>query len=387
MAERKRIGLRFSYNENWIAGSYYVLNIISALNSLQDEKKPIIVILSEDVDNFNIVKKETNYPFLEFFKFPFNQPKYSFIERGINKIGKKVLKQKLIDKIPKQPEIDFLYPKYIDEIKVDGLKKVNWIPDFQEEYLPHFFSEEEIKKRKYEQREIFSKGDFVVLSSYDAEKDFLRLYPNAKAKTVVLNFAVTLPDFNYLSLSDLLLKYKLPNHYFFAPNQFWAHKNHIIILKAIKLLKDNGNDVVVAFSGKESDYRNLDNFTTLKTYISKHNLESNIKFLGFIEREEQLCLMKHCIAIIQPSLFEGWSTVVEDAKALNKFIILSNLNVHKEQINDNVHFFNPNNTEELSQIIFQYSLTNPKVIPVNYNTNIKNFAQNFVGLIEQVSRN
>ena len=59
MVERKRIGVRFSYNENWIAGSYYILNIIHALNTLDVDKKPIIVVLSENIDNFNIVKNET----------------------------------------------------------------------------------------------------------------------------------------------------------------------------------------------------------------------------------------------------------------------------------------------------------------------------------------
>ena len=29
MDAKKRVGLVYSYNENWIAGSYYILNIIS----------------------------------------------------------------------------------------------------------------------------------------------------------------------------------------------------------------------------------------------------------------------------------------------------------------------------------------------------------------------
>ena len=33
---------------------------------------------------------------------------------------------------------------------------------------------------------------------------------------------------------------------------------------------------------------------------------------------DQLRLMKESLGVIQPSLFEGWSTVIEDAKALNK---------------------------------------------------------------------
>ena len=382
MVERKRIGVRFSYNENWIAGSYYILNIIHALNTLDADKKPIIVVLSENIDNFNIVKNETQYPFLEYFIYPFLQLKYSIAERVVNKIGSVFINKKIITKTAKQPKIDFLYPNYIDAIKVEGLKKVNWIPDFQEEHLPQFFSKEEISRRKHIQKEVYSLGDLVVLSSNDARNDYNKLYPNAKAKPYVLSFAVTHPDFKKLSSKLILEKYKLASSYFFSPNQFWAHKNHIVVLKAVKYLKDLGVHVIVAFSGKETDFRNAENFNSLKSYVKQYELEKHIRFLGFIDREEQLCLLDNSIAVIQPSLFEGWSTVVEDARALNKFIILSGLDVHQEQINENVHFFNPKNEKELAKILNRYYVEKPKTVILDYKNNIKEFANKFIDLVE-----
>ena len=382
MVERKRIGVRFSYNENWIAGSYYILNIIHALNTLDADKKPIIVVLSENIDNFNIVKNETQYPFLEYFIYPFLQLKYSIAERVVNKIGSVFINKKIITKTAKQPKIDFLYPNYIDAIKVEGLKKVNWIPDFQEEHLPQFFSKEEISRRKHIQKEVYSLGDLVVLSSNDARNDYDKLYPNAKAKPYVLSFAVTHPDFKKLSSKLILEKYKLASSYFFSPNQFWAHKNHIVVLKAVKYLKDLGVHVIVALSGKETDFRNAENFNSLKSYVKQYELEKHIRFLGFIDREEQLCLLDNSIAVIQPSLFEGWSTVVEDARALNKFIILSGLDVHQEQINENVHFFNPKNEKELAKILNRYYVEKPKTVILDYKNNIKEFANKFIDLVE-----
>ncbi|MCF7560326.1 glycosyltransferase family 4 protein [Sabulilitoribacter multivorans] len=380
MAERKRIGFRFSYNENWIAGSYYILNIIHALNTLEDEKKPKVVILSETIENFNIVKNETNYPFLEYFIFPFPKLKYNLLQRAINKLSRVVFRKNLITKLHKQPNIDFLYPNHIDAINVPKLKKVNWVPDFQEEHLPQFFSKKEIERRKHIQKEIYCNGDIVVLSSLDAEKDFKRLYPRSKAKTFVLNFAVTHPNFNHIDSKKLLNKYNLNDPFFFSPNQFWAHKNHMVILKAIKKIKDNNRNILVLFSGKESDFRNSENFNLIKSYIAENQLENYVKLLGFIDREEQLCLMSKAIAIIQPSLFEGWSTVVEDAKALNKFIILSNLAVHLEQINKNVHFFSPNNHEELGQILDKYNKEYPETSEFNYKESIYKFAEKFMDL-------
>jgi hypothetical protein len=56
--------------------------------------------------------------------------------------------------------------------------------------------------------------------------------------------------------------------------------------------------------------------------------------------------MNHALAIIQPSLFEGWSTVVEDVKAMNQHIIVSDLNVHRDQLGVQAFYFNPNNENE-----------------------------------------
>ena len=379
MVKRKRVGLVYSYDENWVAGSYYILNIIHALNSVEDNLKPKVILLTDSLQNFEKLKSETAYSYLELCTLPF-KANYNILERGLNKLSKIVFNKRIIKKPIKFPKLDFLYPQQIKGLS-DNLKKVNWIPDFQEEHLPHFFSEEEIKKRKEHQKTILVNSDIAVFSSLDAEKDFERLYPKSKAQQFVLPFAVTHPDFSNENIKDLLVKYNLPQEYFFASNQFWAHKNHIVILKAVKLLKDKGVDVVVAFSGKERDYRNLDNFNLLKTYINNNKLEDNIKFLGFIDRTEQLCLLKGSIAIIQPSLFEGWSTVVEDAKALNKFIILSNLAVHQEQINENVDFFEPNKEEVLAEAIEKCYNKRPKNIDTNYEEDINEFAIRFLDLI------
>jgi glycosyltransferase involved in cell wall biosynthesis len=380
MAQRKRVGLIFSYNENWIAGTYYILNIVHALKVLDDSEKPVLVILTETLDNFQRIRKETKYPYLEYFQYPFLEPQYSLLLRSVNKLYRILVNKNFITKTIDKPQLDFVYPKQINCLPHD-VKKVNWIPDFQEDYLPQFFSEKEILKRKRDQKNIFSKGDVVVLSSEDAKSDFKRLYPKARAKTFVLPFAVTHPDYSKESIENLLKKYKLPRNYFFAPNQFWAHKNHIVILKALKKLKENGVEVLVAMSGRENDYRNKDNFIDLKKYITDNQLESQVVFLGFLPRTEQLCLFKNAQAIIQASLFEGWSTVIEDAKALSKFVIVSDLKVHQEQLQENAWFFDPNNFNELAMHMKRYQSDQPKIKELDYNQSIFEFGKKFNELV------
>lgn len=385
MAKRKRIGVIFSYNEAWIAGSYYILNIINSLHCIPSREQPIIVVLTEQKSEFLILKEETQYPFLEFFKIPLQLPTYSVFERLINKIGSVFKIKKLINKKPLKADIEFMYPFEMGNISVNPIKKVNWVPDFQEIHLPNLFSKAQLEERKRHQKEVVCKGDWVVFSSKDAQNDFNQLYPNTTTQQHVLPFAVTHPNFEALDLDDILKKYNLPKNYYFAPNQFWAHKNHIVVLKAIKVLKTKGINIQVAFSGKENDHRNTGYVSLLRTYIKENNLEENIHFLGFIPRKDQLKLMENAIAIIQPSKFEGWSTVVEDAKAINQYLILSKINVHKEQINKNVSFFSPNDYSKLAAILSEFWLTPPKVEEIDYDIEKSKFAKNFMSLVASVN--
>jgi len=94
--------------------------------------------------------------------------------------------------------------------------------------------------------------------------------------------------------------------------------------------------------------------------------------------------MQHAVAIIQPSLFEGWSTVVEDSKALNKFIIASDIPVHREQNNGNMEFFSPNNSVQLAEII-EKNYEKPTVPhPIDYKANVIKFGVDLLDICTKI---
>ena len=63
--------------------------------------------------------------------------------------------------------------------------------------------------------------------------------------------------------------------------------------------------------------------------------------------------MRRSLAVIQPSLFEGWSTVVEDARVLGKILIISDFAVHVEQNPPRAMFFAKDSAEDLAQKLEQ----------------------------------
>jgi glycosyltransferase involved in cell wall biosynthesis len=185
----------------------------------------------------------------------------------------------------------------------------------------------------------------VLLSSQDSKNDFEKFYYYHGSEVKILRFASVLPEglTNYQLKSGYAAK-----SYFIVSNQFWPHKNHLTVIKAVAELKKKNIEVTVLFTGHLSD-RDPTYADKVRKVITSNNLENNIRFLGFLDRLEQLALIKNSLALIQPSLFEGWSTIVEDCKSLNKFLLLSDLKVHREQISSNCCFFSPLEHVELSE--------------------------------------
>lgn len=215
--------------------------------------------------------------------------------------------------------------------------------------------------------------------------DFKTIYPSSIATTHVLNFAVTHPEYRSLSLDELLKKYNISKDYFFCPNQFWKHKNHVVILQALAIIKNKHDiDFTVAFSGREYDSRNPEYVNELKQYIKENNLEDGVRFLGFMDRSEQLKLMSGAKAIIQPSLFEGWSTVVEDAKAMNQNVVASNLRVHVEQLSDQGYLFDAHDPQALSSLLMLFLKNNMEQLNYEYDRKVLEFGDGFMHIVQKL---
>jgi len=72
---------------------------------------------------------------------------------------------------------------------------------------------------------------------------------------------------------------------------------------------------------------------------------------GMIPYPHLALLMRASVAMLNASLFEGWSTTVEEAKSLGTPLILSDIDVHREQIGDNAAYFDRTSASSLADVI------------------------------------
>jgi glycosyltransferase involved in cell wall biosynthesis len=229
---------------------------------------------------------------------------------------------------------------------------LGWIPDFQHLKLPEFFTVQEVNARTRIFRDCCRYCSLVIVSSLAAAGDLGSLDATCANKVRCLPFVADVPDSATLpSLRELEAKYRLEGPYVLLPAQFWAHKNHLVVIEALSRLKAKGCRIPVLATGSTADYRQPEHFARLMTRVRGLRLEGEFRVLGVVPYRDVMGLMLHAAAVANPSFFEGWSTAVEEAKSLGKRLILSDIPVHREQAPGRAEFFAPQDTEALARLL------------------------------------
>ncbi|MET4450312.1 glycosyltransferase family 1 protein [Bradyrhizobium sp. RT3b] len=263
---------------------------------------------------------------------------------------------------------------------------VAWIPDLQHRQLPHLFSSKAWRRREIGfQLQVLS-GRTIVLSSLSAERHCRAYYPRTKGRTAVVKFASEpSPELLRLDPVQVLQKYDLPGTYFYLPNQFWQHKNHKIVLDALAMLSQRGIRPVVIASGG-GDPNEPEYLDQIVREAADRGLAQQFRYLGMIPLPEVYALLRASTALINPSRFEGWSTTVEEAKSFGVPMILSNIDVHREQAENKALYFQPDDPQGLADHL--QSFTKPAFVIRDMNKElgerVRQFAESFVFTIERV---
>ena len=242
---------------------------------------------------------------------------------------------------------------------VSGIGMITWIPDFQSHRLPHFFTETEHKARLDRFDRQVQVSQVILLSSQAAKADCELFAPAAATMAAVVPFPSSHAFGPSLPIGDpteIVRLYHLPEKFLLVANQYWAHKNHQAVIDAVALIAKQGIHVPVVMTGLPADYRNPANSPTshLLQTIAKAGLAGQVVPLGQVPFAHLIALMRCAAAIVQPSRFEGWSTVVEDAKALGRPLICSGIEVHREQAPGALGFFDCDEPQELAEIILRH---------------------------------
>ena len=233
-----------------------------------------------------------------------------------------------------------------------GLPTLAWIADFQHRRLPGMFSPGNWLRREVGYGGLSVSATTILLSSEDARASCERYYPLSRGKTAVLPFAVAPPPGSWEGdVRGCLARYRLPERYVFLPNQLWKHKNHAAAVEALRIVASRCPDLVLVLSGAALDSRHPAHPRRVLDSIERQGLGGRARVLGMIPYEDVLTLARGAVAVLNPSLSEGWSTTVEEAKTFGTPLCLSDLPVHREQAPRGTLFFDPRSPSDLADAL------------------------------------
>ncbi len=272
-----------------------------------------------------------------------------------------------------------------------GLVTLSWLYDFQFMYLPELWSRRQLKWIAQWYSAACRNCDALLVSSFSALNDLNKFHSSGASIRGVLQFVSNPISLSSLPLlSELQEIYGINGKYIFLPNQFWQNKNHELVVQALSILKSSGlTDVQVVCTGNPLDHRKPDYFGKLMGMVSTLNLDENFRVLGIVPLKHAQALMYHSLAVLNPSRFEGWSTSVEEAKTIDKTIILSSIPVHLEQDPPRGIFFDPDNANQLAQIIhnlyiYGSSCAEPSSPLQSYEDRLRVYGCAYIALLEKV---
>ena len=368
MARPLTIGLRYTHKDAWTGGGYYVRNLIKAFGLLPEADQPRLIVVGGDKPALEELKAATGYPRLSRLsrtRIEVTSPRPRFWPFG---------------RTDSREEIDLLLMGSPPGLE---FRAVQWVPDFQEHRFPEHFAPEELSARLERNARWFAAHRHVMVSSEDVAADLSLHYAQHDNQVHVVRFASFPPAEGVPSdLAALRARYGLPARYFICANQFWRHKNHALVLRA---LVEAGPDVPpVVFTGLEQDYRDPDYGPSVRRLAGELGVEDRTRFLGFIPRPDQLGLLAGAVAVIQPSLCEGWSTTVEDAKAFGRQVLASDIAVHREQLDRNADFFAGEDALALTALLRRYSLADPRVAQIDYAQARRRFGRDLLRMCREV---
>jgi glycosyltransferase involved in cell wall biosynthesis len=253
--------------------------------------------------------------------------------------------------------LDVVFPAGVTCVETLRLPAMGWIPDFQHYTHSEFFSEADFVWRSVHFNAIAENYPLVLLSSESAKHDFVEFLPRHSAKARVARFTSSLWAAKLDERpQEAVGKYHLPEKYALVSNQLWVHKNHKILPAAFSIARKKGLRIPLVMTGVPSDYRDPENqlLSKLLQDFATRGLADQVHFLGKLPFADLISITRCAAVIVQPSLCEGWNTLIEDAKALGRPIICSDIDVHCEQAPSALGHFSPLDPDGLAKILLDH---------------------------------
>ncbi|MDI6717338.1 MAG: glycosyltransferase family 1 protein [Actinomycetota bacterium] len=253
-----------------------------------------------------------------------------------------------------------IYPTHNNEAIEVGIPFIIAVHDIQHKLQPEF--PEVSADGEYEARERFFStvplmAVAVLVDSEVGKEDITQLYHVASERVEIMPFIPPHYLFEEISpeaIDSVKVKYNLPEKYLFYPAQFWPHKNHERIVRALHHLKQTrGLQIHLVLVG--STRCKFSTFNRVMAVAKELAVNDQIRYLGYVPASDMLPLYSGALALVMPTFFGPTNIPILEAFALKCPVITSDIRGIREQVGKAGLLIDPRNVEQLAEAIFKVS--------------------------------
>lgn len=223
-----------------------------------------------------------------------------------------------------------------------GLPSVVTIPDLQHEEFPEFFTAEILAwRREHYLRSAQAADHILTLSEYSKRHIVEHLSVGSGRVTAIhLDAAAVFSGGGADETPHpeaIRAKHKLPERFFYYPANTWPHKNHQVLFEAMAGYRDEIGDCPhLVLTGAE-----VESEGDWRRQVSELGLDERVRHLGFVPEEDLPGLYASSLALVIPSLFEGFGIPVVEAMRCGCPVLSSSATSLPEVGGDAVLYFEP----------------------------------------------
>jgi glycosyltransferase involved in cell wall biosynthesis len=193
------------------------------------------------------------------------------------------------------------------------------------------------EKREELLSRVLRRAAIIIVGSDTSREEVSRYYQVLKERVCILPFPPADFALDRRLIKSVARERCISNDFLFYPAQFWAHKNHVLLLEACRQVRDRLDwNLDLVFVGSDKG-----NETYLRDYADRIGISTAVHFLGHVKQEKLIQLYRQAFCLAFPSLCGPENLPPLEAFGLGCPVLASDIPGAREQFGDAALLFDP----------------------------------------------
>ncbi|PIQ67462.1 hypothetical protein COY25_04615 [Candidatus Uhrbacteria bacterium CG_4_10_14_0_2_um_filter_41_7] len=187
----------------------------------------------------------------------------------------------------------------------------------------------------------------IITISEFSKRELIDVYKIKPSKiAVVLEGPPALPKVTITAVDEVKQDFNIHGKYFFYVGNSRPRKNLKRLIEAFGAFQKENSSYKLIIAGK------IDNrFEDIDGIIAKFQLADSVVRTGFVTDEQKVALLKGAVALVFPSLYEGFGLPVLEAQTLGVPVITSHTSSLPEVGGNSVYYVDPYSEKSITEAL------------------------------------